>query len=349
MIPLNLLGITIEAVAVNYAVPFLFFEIITISFVILVLRKLLFNLGNFDIHEDSVNIQRSFLIQIIFGICTIFLNIIYSSSLGYPTQVQTLNGIFISFYVLSTIALFYSSFKILRRNYELTIKQNDEKYVDDYLRRMEGFYEEIRSFRHDYLNIFCTMHCHIENLSKQLPDNENMDALKDYFDKINKSGTEQINHDYFTLGQLSNIKILEIKSIFYSKLLFAMNQELHVTLEITEPLENISMDIIKLCRIIGILLDNSIEAAILAAESILHIAIINKKEDTVFEIENSMLPITIPVSELAEKGVTTKENHDGLGLHNVQKITDELSNVFFSFGYNELFFRQQLRIRKGSA
>jgi len=128
-----------------------------------------------------------------------------------------------------------------------------------------------------------------------------------------------------------------------------MNQELHVTLEITEPLENISMDIIKLCRIIGILLDNSIEAAILAAESILHIAIINKKEDTVFEIENSMLPITIPVSELAEKGVTTKENHDGLGLHNVQKITDELSNVFFSFGYNELFFRQQLRIRKGSA
>ena len=345
-VPLSLLGLSIELVSNNYAIPILLIEIITISLVILILRKLLFRSNNFTAIEYSGELQYSFLFQIVLGISVILFNIIFSNYLNYPSEVMALNGFLISFFVLSTIALFHSSFKILRKNHELTIKQRDEKALNKYLAQMESFYDEIRSFRHDYINIISTLRCYIDNLDEEGSDiKENSVELKKYFTDIISSGSKQLNNDSFILGQLKNMEIPAIKSVLYSKLLLAINAKLHLKLELIEPIMHINIDIIKLSRIVGILLDNSIEAAIDSTEALLHIAIIDTETAVIFSIKNSTRSIDIPVSLLNEKGKSTKKGHNGLGLYNIKNIIKDLSNVLFEYTYDE-FFCQKLEIKK---
>ena len=346
-IPLSLLGLSVEEIDAFYPVPFLLFEIITVSFVIFLLRKFLFRSKNLTQLEYPGNLQRSFLIQVMLGTAAILVNIVYGEIAGYPFEVQAISGIFISLYVLSAIALFYASFKLLRKNYELTLKQRDEKALNDYLMRMEGFYDEICSFRHDYINIIASLRCYIDDLDEEDARNrENVIALKKYYRDIAGTSARQLHNDDFTLARLKNMKVPEIKSVLYNKLLLALNKKIHAVLELKEPVTEINMDTVQLARIIGILLDNAIEAAIETEAAVLKAAIINTDEAIIFMVENSTLPITIPVSRLSERGVTTKGGHDGLGLYNVMQITDQLPDVFFKITYEELFC-QTLEVKKG--
>lgn len=345
-IPFSLFGLSIEIISTGYMIPFLVLEITTISLVILIVRKLLFRSDIFSASVPLGNLQRPFFIQMLLSIGVILANIIYGSSLGYPSEVLTFNGILICFYVLSTITLFYSSYRTLRRNYELTLLHQEEKALNDYLERMEGFYEEVRCFRHDYKSILATLHCYIDNAQRQSHDNEELAALRTYFEKEILPSGLQLTSNGFLLGQLHYMEIPEIKSILYTKLLLAINHNLHINLELKEPISHINMDLIQLSRIIGILLDNSIDSAAKTYEALLRLSIINHRTAVFFIIENSTLSIEVPVSRLAEKGVTLKENHDGLGLYNVKKITDELPNVFYHYSGGK-YFCQTLEIRKG--
>ena len=142
------------------------------------------------------------------------------------------------------------------------------------------------------------------------------------------------------------IRIPSIKSILYSKLAASLNKGLSLNLELTEPLTDIFIDELTLSNILGIILDNAMEAAIVTSEKRISIAVICTEESLLFSFTNSTLPIEVPVSKLYEKGYTTKENHDGLGLYTVKKISDSLDNVSYIAQYNGLF-HQILEIMRG--
>lgn len=341
----SLFGLSNEIINASYMIPFLILEIATISLIVWIIRMIMFHSGSFFILEIPTHIQFSFFIQMLLGIGAILTNIILGYLLRYPSNVLAFNGFLISFLVLSSTALFYSTFQLLHKNYELSLKQQEEKALNNYLERMEAFYEEICSFRHDYKNILATLRCYIDNMEDEIYINNNFEILKNYFMKTINPSALQLSNNEALLWQLHNMKIPEIKSILYTKLLLADSLKLHITLEIKESIAFINMDLIKLSRVVGILLDNSIEAAGKTRTALLHIAVIDLPSAILFVIENSTLPITVPLTLLAEKGKTTKENHNGLGLYNVRKITDNLSNVFFNYTYDK-HFSQTLEIGK---
>ena len=62
-----------------------------------------------------------------------------------------------------------------------------------------------------------------------------------------------------TLDRLKFIHLPVLKGLLYSKLSSAQNKGIDVVLDIPKPVDNIPLDIILLCRIVGNIVDNAIE------------------------------------------------------------------------------------------
>ena len=75
-----------------------------------------------------------------------------------------------------------------------------------------------------------------------------------------------------------------------------------------------STDLLTLSRVLGIFLDNAIEAASETEQKRFHIAIVCKVHSVIFHIENSTKPLLFPLEELFKPSISSKEAHSGLGL-----------------------------------
>lgn len=336
-VPLSFLGISLITIQERYYIPFLTTVTLLSLLLLLIIRKFFIAPKLPILKNCPTKLLCSFLGEILIGISLLTINFIYGEAAQYPTEILTWNGIIITAITLSATVLFYSIYDILKRNYELSLQQKELSVMKDYTQRMESFYEEIRVFRHDYRNILATMQYFI--------DSDDIAALRKYFnEKIVPSG-ELLKSNSFTMGRLHLITDPALKSLIYTKLIAMENHHLHVTLELTEPVSNINMDTLTLCRILGILLDNAIEAAAETPEKMIHLSIICTDTCITFIISNSTIPITLPVSTLFGQNFTTKSNHNGLGLYSVKEVVDSLPNVNIYTSYENTHFSQTLEIQ----
>ena len=125
-------------------------------------------------------------------------------------------------------------------------------------------------------------------------ESEDMDGLKKYFDQE----ISPINHKLFAetsrLNQLINIKITELKSLISAKLLYAAELNIKVSVEIEKEISKIPMGTVDLCRVIGIFLDNAIEAALETKQPEIRMAILDEEKEIIFIISNSFLDTGLP-------------------------------------------------------
>ncbi|MBR1931138.1 MAG: sensor histidine kinase [Lachnospiraceae bacterium] len=334
-VPLTLMGIPYEALAGKYVIPFLFACWLITLLIVLFARRYFTGSRMKYLRNCPKKLQLVFLTQLLLCISLMAINFVYGEAVDYPPQVLTYNGLIISMFSLFTLVLFHFLYQLLQENYELKLQQSEQKMMDDYTERMESFYEEFRVFRHDYKNILSTLEYYIES--------QDMEGLSEYFHRAILPVGTMLTSNNFVLGKLHSIEVPAVKSILYTKLITALNKGLSPTIELVDPLKNVPMDELKLSRILGILLDNAIEASMETQDKILSIAIVNTTRSIVFSITNSCPPIEVSLAKLYEKGYTTKEDHDGLGLYTVQSITDALENVYYSAKYDGQF-RQTLEI-----
>ena len=106
------------------------------------------------------------------------------------------------------------------------------------------------------------------------------------------------------------------------------------------------MKIYEFGRILGILLDNAIEAAEHSNEKTINISFrrdSNNHRNTIL-IENSYSNKDVDTEKIFEKGVTEKENHTGLGLWEIRKILSKNNNVNLYTSKTDTLFKQQLEI-----
>uniref|UniRef100_UPI004055A1F5 sensor histidine kinase n=1 Tax=Acetatifactor sp. TaxID=1872090 RepID=UPI004055A1F5 len=336
-IPLSLLGISVTEISTQHPVIFLITVTAVTAFLLLLIKKHFLRPKLKYLLECPKKLQYFFLIQLLVCVVLFTVNFVYGEAVGYPAEVLSLNGLIITIFTLFTMVLFYCLYLLLQENYELKLHQKEQEMLRDYTERVESFYEEFRVFRHDYKNILSTLSYYIEE--------SNVAELQTYFqEKILPTG-ESLSSDKFALSKLHLIQVPAVKSLLYTKLLSALNKEIALTLEIAAPLTEVCMDELDLSRILGILIDNSIEAALLTQEKLLTIAIVITEDAVLFSFVNSCPSLDVPVSTLSEQGYTTKEAHDGLGLYTVQNIVDSLEHVTFTMQYDGQF-RQVLEISK---
>ena len=173
-----------------------------------------------------------------------------------------------------------------------------------------------------------------------------MEGLKNYFGREILPLSKNITKNTAHINQLMNIRTTELKSIISSKLLYAIELNINVSIEVIDEVNSIPVDTLDLCRVIGIFLDNAIEATLETEHPSIRFALINLDTEYIFVISNTFLEKGIPYAALAKPNVSTKGANRGIGLYNAHEIIAKYNFVFLDTEIKDKSFVQRLQISK---
>ena len=221
------------------------------------------------------------------------------------------NALHIAGYLLVMLFLLLA----MRRSYQEQIQTEAKKKalqdLQDYTHNLEAMYNGLRSFKHDYINILLSISGYIENCD--------MNELKNYFENKIFPTKHLIDQGDYKLNQLSNIGVLEIKSLLSAKMIYAHESGIDVTIDIPDRVDRFLIDTVDLARILGIFLDNAIEATLETEQPQIGLNILRNKAGVSIIISNRFQDNGVALHRLKQKGFSTKIGHPGIGLSNAQK------------------------------
>ena len=173
-----------------------------------------------------------------------------------------------------------------------------------------------------------------------------MDGLKEYYNDL-LDDCKKVNNLAVLNPELINNPA--IYSLLTSKYHQAESLGIEMNFEVFLDLKSLNVKTYDLSRILGILLDNAIEASSKCDEKIINIIIRkdNKANRQLFIIENTYLNKDVNTDRIFEKGYTSKsedgKNH-GLGLWEVRQILNKNNNLNLFTTKDDKLFKQQLEI-----
>lgn len=203
--------------------------------------------------------------------------------------------------------------------------------------RLENCYDNLRSFKHDFSNILQSMEGYIEV--------EDLDGLK----KMYKSVVSEFN-------EISNQKQLNRKTINNPAIYHLLNQKIAIAekygikidIKSSIDLANLNVTDFEICRMLGIFIDNAIEATENCKSKTISIKFLQNKNNSsnLIIIENPYQNSKINIYKIYEKGFTTKKNKQGhgLGLWKASQIAKMNKNIELITEKNKKF-RQTIIIK----
>ena len=218
-------------------------------------------------------------------------------------------------------------------------KQKALQDLQDYTHNLEVMYNGLRSFKHDYVNILLSLSGYIEN--------GHMDELKNYFENKIFPTKNLIDQGDYKLNQLGNIGVLEIKSLLSAKMIYAHESGIDVTIDIPEKVDRFLIDTVDLARILGIFLDNAIEATLETKQPQIGLNIIQNKAGVSIIKSNRFQDDGVALYRLKPKGFSTKTGHQGIGLSNAHKIVSSYDNVLLETTMECGCFTQHMELVTG--
>ena len=260
-----------------------------------------------------------------------YLTVYYLDKLQLPIFITIIN-------IVGILAYFIINIYSLTRTTKLEIATQDLEESQLYNKSLKIMYDNIRGFRHDFNNIVQSIGGYVST--------EDMDGLKKYYSEL-LDDCQRVNNLSILSPEVINNPA--IYSLLTSKYYTASELGIKINLEIFMDLSIIHMKIYEFTRILGILLDNAIEAASECEEKIINIEFRNDSgtNKQLVIIKNTYQNHELDMSKIFEKGYSTKndkENH-GLGLWEVNQILRKNNNmVELLTNRNDEFFIQQLEI-----
>ena len=207
--------------------------------------------------------------------------------------------------------------------------------AESYNNTLHILHDNVRAFQHDFDNIITTIGGYIRT--------DDMLGLKKYYLEL-EDDCQRVNDLYILNPDIINNN--GIYNLLTKKYHEADSKDIKVNITFLINLSDLKMKIYEFARILGILLDNAIEASSECDEKIINIIFRNDSNHSrhLIIIENTYKNKDIDTYQIFEKGVSEKENHSGLGLWEVRKIIKKTNNVNLFTSKNDKFFSQQLEI-----
>lgn len=246
------------------------------------------------------------------------------------------NVLHISGYLFVMLFLLLAVHCSYQEKMQTEAKQKAMQDLQDYTHNLEAMYNGLRSFKHDYINILLSLSGYIAN--------RDIDELAQYFETKIFPTKALIDQGDYKLNQLGNIDVLEIKSLLSAKMIYAHESGIDVTIDIPCRVDNFPMNTVDLARILGIFLDNAIEAAPLAEQPQAGLNIIRHEAGVSITISNSFQDQGAVLHKLKQKGFTTKTGHQGIGLSNARKIISSYDNALLETSMLNGRFTQHLEL-----
>ena len=283
----------------------------------------------FPDYIDNEN-KSNIIITLCFGILTI---IIQSITLFYyvdnlPIHITFLNFLIALIYFIISIYSLNKSFKLISTSQKL-------ETADKYNKSLGILKDNIRCFKHDFDNIVTTIGGYIRT--------DDMEGLKEYYLQLEDDCQRVNNLFLLTPNIINNDGIYNLLIKKYDK---AESKNIKFNMTFLLDLTTLRMKIYEFARILGILLDNAIEASSESDEKVINLIFKDDTENNrqLIIIENTYKDKNINTEKIFEKGVSSKENHTGIGLWEVRKLISKNNNVNLHTSVTEKYFSQQLEI-----
>lgn len=216
----------------------------------------------------------------------------------------------------------------------MIVKQEQQSLLN-IMSEYEGMLEKDRINRHEMINNLLVLKSF---------DDKNSDKYKEILDDIIKEYQENKSKTYRSLYSLPN----GVKGIVYYKMSNIIDQGIEFTSEIGnmvyEEFDKLESKLYyKVCKIVGILIDNAIEAAVDTKEKFILIEMFKQKNTLNIIIENSFNN-NVDLNDINKKGFSTKGKNRGYGLHIVNKLVKSSDDIFFKQSISNSKFLSELKI-----
>ena len=329
---ITLLNITLEQFmsVVIYKVP-LSLIIYVIVFVLAYIIKMHHKELYFGILDAIDKKSKKLIIaNLVFGLAYIILEI--AITMKYlnilPLTYTFANFTMLLLYFIITL---YSISKIIKLQTATTQLESAEEYN----KTLKILHDNVRGFKHDFDNIVTTIGGYINT--------NDMEGLKKYYVQLEED-CEKVNNLYIL--NPTSINNPGIYNLLTSKYHDATEKGINVKIYFLLDLNDLHMKIYEFARILGILLDNAIEAAEKSKEKLINISFRKDERNNrnLILIENSYANKDVDTEEIFNKGFTEKENHTGIGLWEVRKILSKNNNINLFTSKTDDLFKQQLEI-----
>ena len=225
--------------------------------------------------------------------------------------------------VTNTILIFIYSFivyrNIIEKNNSIMVKAENNSLMSS-LEQYEEMVDHQRVNNHENKNQLLI----IRNMLKK----NDKDVLR-YIDTIVK---DQMEDDELLYTRVMTIPSGGLQGIIYQKMLVMKDELINFSLDVGRDVRNFDLSMLsmdnnyKLCKIIGVLLDNAIEESRKVKDKCIMISLFVDDGNLIIEVSNRFEG-KIDIDKLDESGYTTKGNGHGYGLPLVKKILSE-SDVF---------------------
>lgn len=172
---------------------------------------------------------------------------------------------------------------------------------------------------------------------------QDMDGLTTYYKFLFDDCNNINNLAAINPETINNPSIYAILADKYNK---ASSKNIQLELGVFIDLNSLHVDTYELTRILGILLDNSIEAAQECNKKYISVRFLMdyRMNRQLVIVENTYKNKDIDTFKIFEKAYTTKPNNTGLGLWEVNKILKKHDNLAIFTSKDDELFKQQLEI-----
>ena len=268
--------------------------------------------------------------NLFFGILAI---IIQSITLFY--YVDTLPNIITFLSFISLLAYFAISIYSLTRVFKLILTTRKLESAEAYNNTLRILHDNVRGFKHDFDNIVTTIGGYIKT--------NDMEGLKNYYSQL-EDDCQRVNNLYILNPDIVNND--GIYNLLTKKYYEAEREDIKVNITFLLDLSTLHMKIYEFARILGILLDNAIEASSESTEKIINLSFRDdfRNSRQLITIENTYSNKDVNTDIIFEKGVSGKDDHTGLGLWEVRKLIKKNNNINLFTTKDDKFFKQQLEI-----
>lgn len=303
------------------------------SYLLMFIIILIFKYKNIAVNflEDlDKSSKKIFIVNLIIGFAVL---LIQALTTYYYVSVFSLIATFFSF--LSLLAYFGISFYSLTRVIKLQTTTRDLENSESYNETLQTLYDNVKSFKHDFDNMIHMLDGYLKN--------DDMKGLKEYYYDLTK--------DYDRVNAISvlNPNVINnpgIYNMLVSKYKLASDCDVKLHIEFFMDFNSLHMPIYEFSRVLGILLDNAIEAASECDNKIVNIMFRTSSRDNVelVKIENTFKNKDIDLKTIFKKDTSTKEKHMGMGLWEVNQIVNRFNNIKLVPSKDGKYFCQQLEI-----
>lgn len=331
------LNFPLEEFVDRYGLLFYILYTIFLWLVLRLLRYILYEKMNLAGHISSIPrvVRYGLFVNVVLYTAIFLSTIMLGQWAGYSARALGFNCLLFVICMLTSSLLIAVSASSIRSAEQRKAEEYQKGITENYVASMEHMVDELRAFKHDYKNIIAQMAGYIRE--------GDIGQLKEYYQRITQTEEADYYKDLYIWRSLRNIQPMEIKGVLYEKILRALSKEIEPEIRIEDGLEVRYPDIQVINRMLGIFIDNAIEAAAETEPKKLIIEASSDGAGAVFTISNSYRERP-DLSKIFQKGVSTKGEGRGLGLYWVKNTLKEREELVHEMTVEDGLVVQRLDI-----